>query len=739
MQHLHTLLTTDNKLLETDDEEEAGPLELLKSQICEITAMFAQKYDEDFSEYLPRFVQSTWNLLITTDTKPKHDVLVSNALEFLASVAERPTYKDLFADESTLRSICEKVIVPNMEFRSSDEELFEDNPEEYVRRDLEGSDIGTRRFSACNLVRGLCRFFEGPVTDIFSSYIAAMLQSYGEDPGKNWKMKDTALYLISAIATRSKTTRHGITKTSSLVNVAEIFQTQCLPELEKQDLTTQPVLRADAIRYLTTFRSVLPPDVLVSSLPMLVRHMTSPSLVVHTYAAHCLEKLLILRTTGVAPATTPSAAVIQPAHLEPHFEALLVNLFGVLKAPGSEQNEYVMKAIMRSMSTMQEKVGLYSETLLRELSSKLALVSQNPSKPHFNHYLFESICCVIRFSCRVNASATESFEAALFPIIESILVRDVSEFLPYVFQLLSLLLELRPVPIPQPYMVIFPLLLSPTLWERSGNIPALVRLLQAFIEKAPSDSTKEDKLAAVLGVFQKLIASKSNDHEGFYLLGTLVEAVDPTILAPQLKSIFLVLFQRLHSSKTTKYVKGLLVFFSLFAGRYGGPNLIEVIDSIQPKLFQMVIERLFLMDVQKVGGQTERKICAVGITKLLTETPALLSDPYVVLWAPLLQALVSLFELPEDDSVPEDEHFIDVEDTPGYQTAFSQLVFAGTKDRDPFAAAVPNPKKHLALSLHQLSSQHPGRLQGMIASGLTADAAQFLQQYLQAAGVSGLM
>jgi len=31
----------------------------------------------------------------------------------------------------------------------------------------------------------------------------------------------------------------------------------------------------------------------------------------------------------------------------------------------------------------------------------------------------------------------------------------------------------------------------------------------------------------------------------------------------------------------------------------------------------------------------------------------------------LLQALIGLFELPEDDSVPADEHFIEIDDTPG--------------------------------------------------------------------------
>ncbi len=31
----------------------------------------------------------------------------------------------------------------------------------------------------------------------------------------------------------------------------------------------------------------------------------------------------------------------------------------------------------------------------------------------------------------------------------------------------------------------------------------------------------------------------------------------------------------------------------------------------------------------------------------------------------LLESLVKLFELPEDDSTPDDEHYIEIEDTPG--------------------------------------------------------------------------
>ena len=71
----------------------------------------------------------------------KFDMLSSNAIQFLASVADRQQYKSLFEDPNTLASICERIIVPNIEMRDVDVELFEDNPEEYIRRDLVRSSL----------------------------------------------------------------------------------------------------------------------------------------------------------------------------------------------------------------------------------------------------------------------------------------------------------------------------------------------------------------------------------------------------------------------------------------------------------------------------------------------------------------------------------------------------------------------------------------------------------------------
>lgn len=236
MPNFHTLLTAQVPLLATgSDEEEAGLLEQIRSQICDNVGMYARKYDEEFETYLPIFVTDIWSLLVTTGQGVKYDLLVSNAIQFLALVAEKDRNKMLFNNPETMSGICQKVIVPNMEFRDADEELFEDNPEEYIRRDIEGSDVDTRRRAVCDLVRSLSKHFESEMTSIFGSYVSEMLAKYGQDPAGCWKAKDAAIYLVTSIVAKGQTEKSGVTKTNALVSVNDFYVSHILPELNNAD------------------------------------------------------------------------------------------------------------------------------------------------------------------------------------------------------------------------------------------------------------------------------------------------------------------------------------------------------------------------------------------------------------------------------------------------------------------------------------------------------------------------
>jgi len=72
----------------------------------------------------------------------------------------------------------------------------------------------------------------------------------------------------------------------------------------------------------------------------------------------------------------------------------------------------------------------------------------------------------------------------------------VLEFVPYVLQIIGFLLESHSTGlIPDTYRSLFQSILNPSFWDRSGNIPALSRLLQAYIEKS-SETIVLEKLVS---------------------------------------------------------------------------------------------------------------------------------------------------------------------------------------------------------------------------------------------------
>ena len=136
------------------------------------------KYEEEFEPFLNGLMNEVWQVLMATSLAPHEDLLVTTAVKFLTTVGTS-VHHALFAQPGILQNVCEKIISPNIQLIQADEDLFDENAFEYIRRDIEGSDSDTRRRVSCDLVRALCRNYEQQVTDLFSGYIAHLLQQHG--------------------------------------------------------------------------------------------------------------------------------------------------------------------------------------------------------------------------------------------------------------------------------------------------------------------------------------------------------------------------------------------------------------------------------------------------------------------------------------------------------------------------------------------------------------------------------
>ncbi|KAI8805732.1 Cse1-domain-containing protein [Cladochytrium replicatum] len=653
------------------DLDDAGPLEGIKAKICEIVDLYVKRYEEEFTT-LNRFIEAIWRILTSCGNHQKYDEFVCKAMRFLTSVVREKRHMHFF-NQPALSDICEKIVLRNMEIREVDEEVFEDEPIEYVRREVDGSEAETRRRGATELVRGLLENFSKEVTAIFSSYVAFYLDSYKSNPVENWKSKDTAFFLTMALSARAQSTHTGVTKTNEYIQILPILTTHVLPDIEAPIDGIHPVIKVGALKLLTSFRSQLKKEQLLQVLPLIVAHLDARNPVVYTYASVSIERILAMRLQDFTP-------MFGPEDFSPLMESTLGLLFELIVRAGKEPqkiaaNDYLMRAIMRTILTVQSNIAAVPDTVTK-LVGILEVVCVNPSNPKFTHYMFESLGALIWSVCRQAPKNAHQFEQLLFPSFQTVLQNDVTEIMTYVFQILAQLFEFHTeAGIPSTYESMLGPLLTPSLWQLHGNVPALVRLLKAYLRKGAADIVAKNMLQSILGVFQMLIQSKITDTDGIDLLEAVFENVQSDSLSTYTKGILTILLGKLQTSKSASFKQRFMRFVcfwcSLEAHGYSADGCIETFDQIQPGLFSMLLQQIIIPTMPTVSSTDNRRVYVVGLTRLLTLSSYMLRPPLVQSWVPMMNALIKLVEMPSTNRT---EDLLDNNgDDGGYQTNFSRL------------------------------------------------------------------
>ena len=670
------------ELIGDEDDVAPSPLVKIRSSVCEIFELYAKRY-LDVLPQLPDYVQAVWDMLGTYGPAEKYDVIVSKAIGFLSTVVRMGNQRELFQADSTLEQFCTAIILPNIQLRDIDEEIFEDNPMEYIRRDLEQSiEIDTRRRAACEFVRALLEQFSTQITAICSRHIQAYLAEFQANPMVNWRRKDAAIYLLTSIAAQSSTMQHGVSSTNALVDVVQFFSNHVLQDLQPDNDTAkaQPILQVDAIKYLYTFRNQLTKDQLLSVLPLLVHHLSSTNYVTCTYAAISIERILFIRVNG--------HRLLNSTDIEPFTRNMLEALFAAVEQHETPEkvaeNDHVMKCVMRVLLVAKKSVEPYAGQLLEHLVSIIQVTSRNPSNPRFTQFLFESVSTLLRFMGSSSTAQVAMMEERLFPVCTEILQADVAEYIPYVFQILAQLLEAHANldsvrQLPEAYASLLPPLLMPALWEKKSHVPALVRLMKAYLKQSPAHLVHKGHVESCLGIYQKLISSRLNDAYGFDLLRSMIIHLPPEPLAPYMQPVITLMLVRLQSSKTDRFSQQFVLFIGFLCGlqRQGYPEaVVQLFDSVQSGLFGQIAENVIAPDLSKLTAKL-RFNTAAGIIRLLTQSYSMLST-YANAWPALAISVMHLLlqtgppthEITEDDGADLDEQ--------GFQASYSQLASAGS-------------------------------------------------------------
>lgn len=597
----------------------------VRCAVLSVLTLHLERFDEDISKHVHIFVHVVWARLqeACAPHGEGEDELAISALDFLSAVC-RSAKAELLVGAELLNTICEHVILPSIALSEDDVSTFEHEPDQFIARDVEGSDAHTKRASACEFVRALLSRFSDKYLPLFEGYVNTLLQNGG------WLQKDAAIYLMSALAIKgSSSLQRGVAALNEKVPVAHFFEACILPELNDvapiaaHDTRRHAVLKADAIRFVATFRHFLVMTHFSAIFEKLAFWVSSPSVVIHTYAAHAIDRLVSMQDGRVIriPAT-----VVGPVML-PMLESLCGRL-----AADRRPNEYCMRALLRVSLSYQDLASPFIPGIFPVLAKNVNDAAKNPSNPVYNHCMFEMLSFCIRFA---TSEYSAYIESEIWPTLMGILKEDVTAFLPYTLQIFAQLLESRrqlsssvagasaggsnPA-IPEAYMQLFPTLLAPGIYEDRGNIPAIVRFLRAFLRCGPSQLDGNNHgVVKLLGIFQLLLSMKQHDHDGFALLCALETHLPREKIDQNIPEILRLIFSRQQSSPTPKFIKGEISYFSLLATHRGIAFVQQAMDSVQAGLSNMVLDRVWIPNAHLLFGAVERKLCLIAFFLFLQQ------------------------------------------------------------------------------------------------------------------------
>uniref|UniRef100_A0A7S1A9R5 Importin N-terminal domain-containing protein n=1 Tax=Noctiluca scintillans TaxID=2966 RepID=A0A7S1A9R5_NOCSC len=644
------ILQFNNEAVDQD-----GLLGRVKGAVCECFALWADKYQEEFEPYLARCVEALYSLLDGLGQQDRHDQLVTKGIRFLSSAAGTKWNQSPFESEHVLKSICERVVFPNIILRDSDVELFEDNPLDFVRRDMEAADQETRRRSTMDLVKALGRLHEAQVTVILRGGMNALEGAQVNGGAQAERYKDACVTLFIAMTVRGQLQREGVTVINPNVNVSEFFGKMIVPALQAEPLDKFVLLRASCLKFITMFRNLLSAQEIGAILPAICKHVTAPAPVVHTYAAICVEKLLTVRDKN------PQGHWVSrydPAAMRPNLLPMVEPILQIIAGNrGIPQNEYLMRAVSRIFSFLKNQATDAGLAVLRPLSQLLMANAANPMNPVFNHNLFEAIASIVKVTV---PSHPDNVEGALLPSLGQILEQNVVDFLPYTLQILGLLLDATPSVKPL-YTQLFTRLLTVDLWKAQGNVPGLLRIFRAYFAKhTVFKELLTMNMQILLERFQFLLLNKRTETSAVDLLNSMYANLPVDIYQQYFKTLVTVLLSRLHTTKSPKFKKDVIISLSLFSHRDPNNALPKVLNEIQAGLAVQLLSHVWLPLLPSCNKLDERKVCTVGLAKFMAideirQNPLVFGDCCVALVSlcGLLPTSGQLLEEDSDDEAPE--------------------------------------------------------------------------------------
>ncbi|KMZ93663.1 hypothetical protein PVMG_05247 [Plasmodium vivax Mauritania I] len=309
-------------------------------------------------------------------------------------------------------------------------------------------------------------------------------------------------------------------------------------------------------------------------------------------------------------------------------------------------NEYILITIMRIFLLCPEKLANLYVPLLLILDSTIKTIINDSHNPLFNHYLFELLTVVISLIYKShNVSGINQVEEVIISTFSQILQMYVHDFIPYIFQILSIIVD-NTCTVQKIHVKILSNLYEMDLWKSTvGNVNGIICVLRSFFKKYQLfEEIIKSNMQQLFNIYHYCLSNKKLSTDSFQIILIIFTYLPVEAYKTFLKPLFVLLFTFLQQYKNDiikiKVVHALSVLVlktdvSLFVG---------TVEQIHAGLIFNVLKNLYMPILDKLINVNEKIIIFLALTKIMSNEK-IRGEPFVVEMLSLLNQNITNNEL----------------------------------------------------------------------------------------------